>query len=99
RPPRPRRFPCTTLFRSNAEAAAVAFKVHLDAKLSLLAAYGPQCCTRVVHHTWIIGCAAALRQAFDPIGIQRYGIPRTQHQAQDGDRKSTRLNSSHVKIS
>src|SRR5690606_41910404 len=93
RPPSSTLFPYTTLFRSvglrYAPAAAVDFVFQLPAS--------PACTT--VEHDIVFTVACGKRVAAHPRkACGRQGFAVGCH-VQGGDRKSTRLNSSHVKIS
>src|SRR5256885_12566455 len=89
RPPRSTLFPYTTLFRSADRAGAAdpcaLPAVHRPDALAGLAA-GP-------HHGGL--CAAPARKP--PLAAQALDVDR--HRRARGDRKSTRLNSSHLLIS
>src|SRR2546430_5543480 len=85
RPPRSTLFPYTTLFRSSDE--------HEDGNVQPLPAYRES--TRG-------GCRAALYQVgaqLDPVRATSAGGERGFDRVDAGDRKSTRLNSSHSQIS
>src|SRR5439155_20204202 len=83
-PPRPTLFPYTTLFRSL--HALVAALLHQPLGLAQLRMLG----NALVH--------VALHARQDGVG-KRVGVVGRARDAHAGDRKSTRLNSSHVAIS
>src|SRR2546430_9396977 len=92
RPPRSTLFPYTTLFRS---------KIRLEERAALRkTAEGESACERLVPGSRFT-LSEHVREAFN----REYLITRIEHQgaepsmAEHGDRKSTRLNSSHSQIS
>src|SRR5690606_39527666 len=91
-PPRPTLFPYTTLFRSLQAHAAL--RAHEPLQLHLVVAVKRQ------EQAALLPVAAA-EAAVDldvphPFGVEAAALQRQLHER---DRKSTRLNSSHVKIS
>src|SRR5690606_40564664 len=91
RPPRCTRFPYTTLFRSQ-EAIRAHCSVRSCRRLELAACRPSTTCGRGdVHPAWV-------RRDAHPFASQQFA-GGDDAAATAGDRKSTRLNSSHVKIS
>src|SRR3712207_8037383 len=93
RPPRSTLFPYTTLFRSTPWGSWLTCE-----ELAVL----PPNAGVSKSHGWVFEVPATARGPVDPVPLMAMG--RFQHEAacvdpQSGDRKSTRLNSSHANIS
>src|SRR5690606_40574722 len=95
RPPTPARFPYTTLFRSVVKKIAIDGQTHVDFVL--------EPAVSELSELVVTGVAQATELKESPVIIKPIGADVLQGQSNlnliDADRKSTRLNSSHVKIS
>src|SRR5690349_21883099 len=92
RPPRPTLFPYTTLFRSLQRGAAVAQSKKVQ---ELLAGLGGPSFVHLADTSPAVGHSLAALNLRGMTGATVLAMTR----GETGDRKSTRLNSSHVEIS